>query len=290
MNLYKPAGWSSRDALNRVERLVRPAKAGHAGTLDPIAEGVLVVCLGPATRLIEYVQQMPKEYRATFLLGRRSASDDVESDVEEIAGAAIPTREEIEAVVPHFIGTISQAPPTFSAVKVDGKRAYKLARRGTAVELAPRKVEIYRLEIERHQYPELVLSMQCSSGTYVRSVGRDMAAALGTSAVMSALTRTAIGAFRVENSVDPRRLDAERLRASTLSPLTALGQLPRATLSDEQLFEVRRGGLLRVESLGLEKLDARPLAALDAAGNLVAILKEARPGLLKPSPNFLQTE
>ena len=290
VNLYKPPGWSSRDALNRVERLVRPAKAGHAGTLDPLAEGVLVVCIGPATRLIEYVQQMPKEYRATFLLGRRSASDDVESEVQEIREARIPSQSEIEAAVPKFVGAISQRPPTFSAIKVEGKRAYKLARRGDAVELEPREVEIYQLEIERYQYPELVLKMACSSGTYVRSLGRDLAAALGTAAVMSALARTAVGDFEVEAAVDPRGLDLDRLRENLLSPLRAVAHLPRAALTSEQLFEVRRGGLLRVDANGLGPLSAKPQAAVDGAGNLIAILREARPGLLKPSPNFLQTE
>src|SRR5262245_51397499 len=166
---------TSRDVVNRVQRLVRPAKAGHAGTLDPLAEGVLVVCIGPATRLIEYVQQMPKEYRATFLLGQRSASDDLESDVEVIADARALAREEIEAALPRFMGRVEQRPPAFSAVKVEGRRAYQLARLGNAVDLALRNVEMYQLDVERYEYPELVLSMRCSSGTYVRSVGRDLA-------------------------------------------------------------------------------------------------------------------
>jgi tRNA pseudouridine55 synthase len=106
INLYKPPGWTSRDALNRVERLVRPLKAGHAGTLDPIAEGVLVVCIGAATRLIEYIQQMPKEYRATFLFGRRSASDDVETDVEVLANAPAPSPEAVAAALPKYEGSI----------------------------------------------------------------------------------------------------------------------------------------------------------------------------------------
>jgi tRNA pseudouridine55 synthase len=291
VNLYKPQGWSSRDALNRVERLVRPAKAGHAGTLDPLAEGVLVVCLGPATRLIEHVQAMPKEYRATFLLGRRSASDDTESDVEPIDDAPVPTREELETQLLQFIGTISQRPPAFSAVKVEGKRAYKLARRGATVEIAPREVEVYRLEAERFEYPELVLAMRCSSGTYVRSLGRDLAAALGTCAVMSALVRTAVGGYRVEDAVEPRGLDMERLRARLLSPLTAVADLPRLVLSPEHLFEVKRGGLLPTEVLGPAGNVTKPqAAAVDEAGNLIALLREARPGLLKPSPNFLQAE
>jgi tRNA pseudouridine55 synthase len=292
VNLYKPSGWSSRDALNRVERLVRPAKAGHAGTLDPLAEGVLVVCLGAATRLIEHVQAMPKEYRATFQLGRRSASDDVESEVELIDNARVPTREEVDAQLPRFIGKISQRPPAFSALKVEGKRAYKLARRGAAVDISPREVEVYHLEVERYEYPELVLSMHCSSGTYVRSVGRDLAESLGTCAVMSALVRTAVGCFRADDAVDPRGFDEHRLRASLLSPLTAVADMPRLVLSAEQLFEVKRGGLLQVSDLPAELHGPAGgvIAAVDQEGVLIALLREARPGLLKPSPKFLQPE
>ena len=291
LNLYKPPGWSSRDALNRVERLVRPAKAGHAGTLDPLAEGVIVVCLGPATRLIEQVQAMPKEYVATFLLGRRSPSDDTESEVNVETNPRVPTLGEIEAELPRFVGTILQRPPAYSAVKVDGKRAYKLARRGAAVEIAPREVEVLRLEVERYEHPELVLRIQCSGGTYVRSVGRDLAESLGTCAVMSALVRAAVGAFRAEDAIDPRGLDGERLRTSLLSPLTAIPEMPRLVLSSEQLFEVKRGGLLSTKVLGRIPEDAKPqAAAVDEAGNLIALLREARPGWLKPSPNFLQAE
>ncbi len=271
---------------------MRPAKAGHAGTLDPLAEGVLVVCLGPATRLIEHVQAMPKEYRATFLLGRRSPSDDIESEVQHESDPHRPTPAEIEAVLPRFVGTILQRPPAFSAVKVDGKRAYKLARRGTAVDIAPRQVEVYRLQVERYEYPELVLAMRCSSGTYVRSIGRDVAEALATCAVMSALVRTAIGCYRAEKAVDPRGFDAKQLRANLLSPLTAVTDAPRLALSPQQLFEVKRGGLLRVSDLpaDLHNPAGGVIAAVDEGENLIALLREARPGLLKPSPNFLQAE
>jgi len=292
VNLNKPVGWTSRDAVDRVKRLVQPAKAGHAGTLDPLARGVLVVCIGPATRLIEYVQQMPKEYRATFLLGRRSASDDVETEVEILTDAPVPTLAQLEETLPQFIGTISQRPPAFSAVKVEGRRAYQLARRGHAVALAPREVEIYRLSDERYEFPELELWIRCSSGTYVRSVGRDLAKALRTQAVMSALVRTAVGEFRLENSIDAKGLDEERLRSALMSPMTAVAHLPRLALSPAKVFEVQRGGLIRTEDLpvDLQGLMAGPVAAVDGSGRLIAILKEARPGLLKPSPNFLAGE
>ncbi|NOY30442.1 MAG: tRNA pseudouridine(55) synthase TruB, partial [Planctomycetes bacterium] len=182
LNLNKPIGWTSRDAVNRVQRLVRPAKAGHAGTLDPLATGVLVVCIGPATRLISYVQAMPKVYQATFLLGRTSDSDDIETEVRELASPPQPSREEIESKLPDFLGEIQQRPPAYSALKVNGQRAYKLAREGLAVQLEPRPVEIYELRVTGYNYPELKINLRCGSGTYVRSLGRDLAEALGTGA------------------------------------------------------------------------------------------------------------
>ena len=291
LNVNKPPGWTSRDALNRVEGLVRPLKAGHAGTLDPLAKGVLVVCVGAATRLLDYVQQMPKEYAATFLMGRRSASDDVDTDVELMVDAPRPSREEIEAGVPQFTGTIEQRPPAFSAVKVEGQRSYRLARRGDVVEHAARSVEVYQLAIVRYEYPELELAFRCSSGTYVRSLGRDLAAALGTHAVMSALVRTAVGGFRIEDAMDARGPDMERLRQYLQSPLAAVPQMPRMMLTDEQVFEVQHGGLIKTEALPaeLQGVAVEALAAIDGRGELIALMKEVRPGWWKPSPNFLQS-
>ena len=181
---------TSRRAVDLVERLARPAKAGHAGTLDPLATGVLVVCVGAATRLIEYVQRMPKRYRATFLLGRQSPTEDIEGEVTELPDAPIPTLDEIAAAAGRFVGRIAQRPPAFSALKVAGRRAYKLARAGQPPQLAPRPVEIFAAEIKSYQYPELVMEVECGSGTYIRSLGRDLAESLGTAAVMSALVRT----------------------------------------------------------------------------------------------------
>jgi len=211
LNVNKPTGWTSRDVVNRVQGLVRPAKAGHAGTLDPLATGVLVVCVGPATRLISYVQQMPKIYEATFLLGRTSPSDDTETAVTELSNAPEPSLTEIQALLPQFIGSVQQRPPAYSALKVKGQRAYKLARQGETVNLEPRTVEIYELQVDDYQYPECKLTLRCGSGTYVRSVGRDLAESLGTGAVMSELTRTAIGDFCVGDAINIEQLDLEQL-------------------------------------------------------------------------------
>ena len=150
LHVNKPPRWTSRDVVNRVQRLVRPAKVGHAGTLDPIATGVLGGCVGPATRLIEYVQQMPKQYRGTFRLGCHSPTDDVEGEITTLPDATIPTRTAVDAALPQFTGEISQRPPAFSAIKVNGIRAYHLARQGAAVELASRPVTIFSLAIHRY--------------------------------------------------------------------------------------------------------------------------------------------
>jgi tRNA pseudouridine55 synthase len=290
LNLNKPVGYSSRDVVNRVERIIRPEKAGHAGTLDPLASGVLVVCVGGATRLIEYVQRMPKEYQATFLLGKRSASDDLETEVEELLVAPIPIRQQIEAALPRFTGVIEQRPPAYSAIKVAGKRAYRLARRGELIELAPRAVTIHALSLQSYEYPRLELLIRCSSGTYIRSLGRDLALELRTAAVMSELVRTAVGEFRVTDSLDVTELTAASLNRRLLPPTAALGDLPRVVLTTEQVHRIQSGGLVSQHELPGDVSSLGALAALDHGGNLVAILRLARRGLLKPSPNFLHPE
>ncbi len=296
LNVKKPAGWSSRDVVSRVERLTSATKAGHAGTLDPLATGVLVICVGQATRLIQYVQRMPKLYQATFLLGRGSDSDDVEDDVREIADAPVPTRSMLEEALPQFLGEIQQRPPAHSAVKIAGRRAYKLARAGKPVELAPRTVTVHHLAIRRYEYPELELDIECGSGTYVRALGRDLAAALGTAAVMSALERTAIGAFRIEDAVAIEDLTPETLLQRLQPALAAVADLPCVELSAAQLTEIRHGrpiaapweegGPIAKPQAEIGAGSAKEWAAVNTAGRLVAILREKRSGQLWPDKNF----
>jgi tRNA pseudouridine55 synthase len=283
LNVNKPRGITSRDAVDRVERLVRPAKAGHAGTLDPLATGVLVICVGQATRLIRFVQRMQKRYVATFLLGHTSETDDVEREVVAIPDAIVPTRAMIEKVLPQFIGDIRQRPPTHSAVKVAGRRAYKLARQGADFELAERTVTIHQLDVLRYEYPQLELGIECGSGTYIRALGRDIAASLGTVAVMSALKRTAIGPFCVADGLDPDKFSPENVVENLRSALIAVADLPRATLTDSELNEIRHGRSIvmpRTETSGTE------WAAVDSVDQLVAILYEKHEGQLWPVHNF----
>ena len=289
LNLNKPSGMTSRRAVNLVERLARPAKAGHAGTLDPLATGVLVVCVGAATRLIKYVQRMPKHYRATFLLGRQSPTEDIEGDVTELPDAPVPTLEEIATAAGRLVGRIAQRPPAFSALKVAGRRAYKLAREGHSPSL-PRLVEIFAAEVKSYEYPELVMEVECGSGTYIRSLGRDLAESLGTAAVMSALVRSAIGGFRVEEAVDPRQLGGDNWLDWLQPPLRAIEQLPRVQLSAEQVRRIRNG--LPIERRGKAeggRGDAE-IAALDPAGQLVAILARLDSGQWRPLRNLSERE
>ncbi len=281
LNINKPAGWTSRDAVNRVQGLVRPAKVGHAGTLDPLATGVLVVCVGPATRLIEYVQRMPKNYVATFQLGVTSPSDDTELETTSLVSAAVPTIAEIGAALPHFIGDIEQRPPKYSAVKVRGRRAYDLARKGNDVELAARTVAIHSIDILRYEYPELVLDISCGSGTYIRSLGRDLAESLDTGAVMSALERTAIGDFGLTQALPVDNLSREQVESRLQPAVRAIAALAPIRLTNDQVAAIRCGRAIHVELCGTDEA-----VGLTSAGELVAILRPGDPGAWKPKIVF----
>jgi tRNA pseudouridine55 synthase len=283
LNVHKPAGITSRNVVNHIARLAPKVKAGHAGTLDPLATGVLIVCLGQATRLIEYVQRMSKRYRGEFLLGRQSDTEDIEGEVIELPDAPHPTRGQIEAALPQFMGEILQRPPAYSALKIEGQRAYRLARRGQEVELAPRKVRVDRIEILEYDDPRLVLDIACGSGTYVRSLGRDVAQAVGTAAVMSALERTAIGPFRVEEACMLDELTSESLVDHLLPAVLAVGDLPKLTVKADDRRRIARGMAIHVD----QPFETDEIAAIDDTGALVAILTPRSDGLFGPNRNFI---
>ena len=270
INVHKPTGMTSREVVDVVKRLVRPARTGHAGTLDPLASGVLVICVGSATRLIEYVQRAPKRYRATFLLGRSSPTEDVEGEVTCHPHAPCPDIDAIQAAADRLTGEIMQRPPIYSALKVAGRRSYDLARAGQDVALAPRPITIHSIELIAYAYPELTLDIRCGSGTYVRSLGRDLAESVGTTAVMSALVRTEIGKFRLAEACPCDGLDRETLARFLRPSLAALGGLPRIELSDEQIATVALGDSSRCPTV--EQHVAGEWAAVTSAGELVAIL------------------
>jgi tRNA pseudouridine55 synthase len=259
---------TSRDAVDWVQRLAGRTKIGHAGTLDPIARGVLVICLGGATRLVDYIHRFPKSYTATFLLGRGSPTDDVEGDVTELESPPRPSLEDIQQAAASLTGEIQQRPPDYSAVKVRGRRAYALARAGRTVELRAKTVRVDSTDVVSYAYPELVLKITCGAGTYIRALGRDLAESLGTAAVMSALTRTSIGNFRREDACELEELTQENLEERLLPPLRALEGMPVLELSNEEIARIRNGLTIPHELPTGED----EFAGVDHRGRLVALL------------------
>lgn len=289
VNLNKPVGMSSRGAVDIVGRAAKTRRAGHAGTLDPLASGVLIVCVGAATRLVPFIQDQPKRYRAEVLLGRRSDTDDITGEVVEIAVARRPDRQEMTALLPRFLGKISQIPPAFSAVHVAGERAYARARRGEAVEIAAREVEVHSLELAAYDYPRLELVVECGSGTYIRSLGRDIGEALGTGAVMSALVREAIGPFHIEDAVCPAQLTPERLTAALLPPLAAVIHLPRRICSSDEVRALIQGRAIAFAAA--ESVGETSVACVDPQGNLVAMAEQDKStAVLRPRHVFVQAD
>lgn len=195
----KPLGWTSFDVVKRLRGAIqrrlslKKFKVGHAGTLDPLATGVLIVCTGRYTRRIEELQNGVKEYVATVKLGATTPSFDLETDIDFTYPFEHITRESVERILPDFIGKIMQVPPVFSAVKIDGKRAYNLARKGREVELKAKPLEVAELELLECDLPIIKLRIVCSKGTYIRALARDLGVALGSGAHLTALRRTRVG-------------------------------------------------------------------------------------------------
>jgi tRNA pseudouridine55 synthase len=277
----KPAGVSSRRVVDAVAKALGTKVVGHAGTLDPLAEGVVVVCVGPATKLVDYLHELPKRYRAEFLLGRSSPSDDLETPVEVEPAAVRPTAEAVAAALPAFRGAILQRPCDYSAVHVAGQRAYRLARQGRPLDLAAKPVRIDHLEVTHYEWPRLGLDIACSSGTFVRALGRDLAAALGTRAVMEALVREAVGPFSRGAALPLAAVGPKSIRAALMPAVAAVPHLPRLALDAAMLDLAVRGGLV---DLGSGSADA--VAACDEAGELVGILKRHASGRHRLRPNF----
>lgn len=197
----KPLKWTSFDAVKKIRGAIRIKKVGHAGTLDPLATGLLIICTGKMTKKINDYQGMFKEYTGEFHLGCTTPSYDLETEIENHKDISHLTEEDVRGTVSQFLGEIEQVPPVFSAVKVDGKRAYKSARKGQDVKIEPRKVTIHEFEITGIDFPKVTFRVKCSKGTYIRTLANDFGKALAVGAHLSALRRTAIGEFRVENAL-----------------------------------------------------------------------------------------
>jgi tRNA pseudouridine55 synthase len=203
----KPAGWTSHDAVARARRLLRQPRIGHAGTLDPFATGLLVLCLGQATRVVEYVMAHEKEYQGEIVLGAQTDTCDREGTVTSRGEVPPLDAGRLGSLARQFTGRIEQVPPAFSAVKVDGRRAYELARRGEAVDIAPRTVEVAALELAPVGPDRLRIAVRCGPGTYIRGLARDIGRALGCGGHLAELRRTRSGRFRVGDALTMEALE-----------------------------------------------------------------------------------
>ena len=272
--LDKPVGLGSTPAVSRVRRLFGAQKAGHGGTLDPLASGVLPIALGEATKTVPFVMDGRKEYRFTLCFGQARSTEDAEGEVTATSDLR-PADAAIRSALAAFVGEIEQVPPAFSALKVDGKRAYDLARAGEAVDLKPRRIVIERLELlGRADTDHADFVVSCGKGTYIRSLGRDLAHSLGTVGYLSALRRTAVGPFREEAAISLPKLEALGHIPALLGALapvaTALDDIPALALTEAQADRLRQGQPV------LLTRDAPPSGALlraETGSRLVALVR-----------------
>jgi tRNA pseudouridine55 synthase len=261
----KPIGMTSHDVVNRVRRMLGTRRVGHAGTLDPLATGVLVVAVGPATRFLQYLPLEPKEYVAQVAFGRSTTTFDAEGETTAEVEVPDDLDDRIEAALPNFTGLIDQLPPMYSAVKVGGQPLYKAARRGEEVERASRRVHIATFETLAASCNERTMRVICSGGTYVRTLAHDLGEAIGVPAHLAGLRRTGVGRFREEATVPLERIDPGHLM-----PLhEALAPMPLVSLDPGEVRAVRDGKALRVDAA-----PNGPFAALcDMKGRVVSVVR-----------------
>ena len=296
LNINKPSGPTSHDVVAITRRATGIKRIGHTGTLDPLASGVLVVCIGNATRVIEYMSGWRKSYRATAVLGAETDSEDITGEVVSESDCCHVTREDLDAVLPPFIGPILQVPPMVSAVKHKGRRLYEMARKGEVVERAPRPVEILSLrviDIEPGEKASFTMEVTCSGGTYIRTLCADIGKALGCGAYMSSLVRTGVGPFRVEDAVTLEQVEqaaSEGRLQEIVRPIDeVLVDMPMAMVSHQDEALVMNGVVLsegRFEPRGSMPSVAEHVRIHAQGGRLIGIgmLRRGPDGMLELKP------
>lgn len=285
----KPIGMTSHDVVQVIRKGTGIRRAGHTGTLDPRASGVLVILIGPAVRLSEYVSASDKRYQATIRLGSSSDTYDSEGEITDSFENIDISEEQFDSVLQNFIGEMEQVPPPYSAVKVKGRKAYEMARKGEEVDLEPRIINVYSLEVLEWAPPEAVIDVYCSSGTYVRSLANDLGKMLGTGAYLVGLRRTKSGRFTLRDAVPLRRLqeafDAGDWYRHLIPAAEALSDWPMVELDGDQMELVRHGHRVPAEP-GIKGW-AR---GVSQQGDLVALLElDEAQGEWQPRKVFFQT-
>lgn len=249
--LDKPLGLSSNQALQQARRLYRARKAGHCGSLDPLATGVLPICFGQATRFSSYLLGASKTYRASCRLGRTTTTGDAEGDTVDILPVSVEA-EQVERVLKQFVGDSDQVPPMYSALKHEGRRLYELAREGRQVERRARRIEIYRLELLSFQLPSIEIEVHCSKGTYIRTLAEDIGGQLGCGASLTALRRTAVDTLTLDDCLGLERLEelsaggTDAIDALLLPPGAALVRYPELELQTDSARDIRHGKRLKM--------------------------------------------
>src|SRR5579883_826249 len=287
--IYKSTGMTSHDVVAKMRKLLQQRRVGHAGTLDPAASGVLPICVGRATRVAEYLSESGKAYQATIIFGVETDTYDAEGEIMRTAPADHLQREDLERALGQFRGRQMQVPPRYSAIKLQGQAAYKRTRAGEEVALEARPIEITRLEIVHWQNPQLILDVECSKGTYIRSLAYDLGRTLGCGAYLAGLVRTRSGPFRLEESItleELARANEQGTLASYAQPADrALAQYPALHLDSENATRVQHGNLFAYELPQKERSLAR---VYSPTGEFIAIA-EWRPESGKWQPKKVLT-
>ena len=287
----KSKGPTSHDIIASLRRVLQMRRIGHCGTLDPLASGVLVVCLGNYTRLNRWLSDADKEYNATLCLGATSVTGDAQGPIAESSGYTIPDASIVAEKLRGFCGEIEQVPHAYSAIKVDGVRSYKKARRGEEVELKARRINIYKLELVSYEFPKLVIRVHCSSGTYIRSLAADLGASLGVGAYLAELQRTRVGQLGLDRALTLNCIATMREKGNIedafAPPRQALGEFASIELNKDRLVDFTHGK--SIEDLPSPVADAeKPCAVFDASENLYGIAHWDK-GALRPFCVLRQT-
>lgn len=276
LNVYKPKGMTSHNVVSFVRRQLNMKRVGHTGTLDPAATGVLPVLIGNATKLSDLIMADEKKYTARVVLGITTDTEDTTGEIIERKEVSV-TKEQLDEVIESFVGDIQQIPPMYSAIKVDGQKLYQLARKGVEIERKPRQITIYSIELYDFDGTSFMMDVHCGKGTYIRSLCRDIGAALGCGAAMDSLERTMSGIFTKENSYTFDQIENAAKNGTVeelfIRPDDVLTDFIKVDVDEENVAKIKNGIRLRPQQLGIRKYHENQIFRIYSAGELLCLLK-----------------